>query len=226
MSTNTIMARLRRANPVPEAPAGEGGELFARITALPGDPRLTEGQPRRPASRRRNAIALVFVLGIAALLASTAFAISHWIGGDVVRPPVTRQEYLDAQKQLTLPPGVSWPTFDMPGANTVTSRGGGGGQAVLTAQNAWECYWVRAIRKGDSTAVKQAQDELNRLLETNVVVAPIGAPEGWTPSPPPEVPFAVFAHDGGLNWVRSAYTHAAAGDPRNLIASCRANAPN
>jgi hypothetical protein len=226
MSTNTMTDRLRRANPAPGAPAGEGGELFARITALPGDPRLTEDQSRRPASRRRRAIALVVVLGIAALLASTAFAISQWIGGDVVRPPVTRQEYLDAQRQLTLPPGVTWPTFNMPGPNTVTSRGGGGGQAVLTAQNAWECYWVRAIRKGDSAAGKQAQNELNRLLEKNVVVAPIGAPEDWTPSPPPEVPFAVFAHDGGLNWVRSAYAQAAAGDPRNLIASCRANAPN
>jgi hypothetical protein len=46
-----------------------------------------------------------------------------------------------------------------------------------------------------------------------------------TPTPPPTVPFAVFAHDGGLNWVRANYKRAAAGDPRNLIQNCRANAP-
>jgi hypothetical protein len=33
---------------------------------------------------------------LAALLASTAVAVSQWIGGDVVESPVTRQEYLDA----------------------------------------------------------------------------------------------------------------------------------
>jgi hypothetical protein len=225
MSTESIMVRLRRANPVPQAPAGDHSDLLARITASPGDPRLTEASPRRPLLQRRRAIVLVLALGLAALLASTAFAISQWIGGDAVRPPVTRQEYLDAQKQLTLPPGVAWPKFNMPGSNTLTSRGGGGGTAVLIAQNAWECYWVRAIRSGDRAAGERAQAELDKLLAHNILVAPVGAPEGWIPSPMPTVPVAVFAHDGGLNWVRASYKQAAAGDPRNLIASCRANAP-
>jgi hypothetical protein len=35
----------------------------------------------------------------------------------------------------------------------------------------------------------------------------------------------VFAHDGGLAWIRAAYAQAAAGNPQNLIDSCRANAP-
>jgi hypothetical protein len=30
---------------------------------------------------------------------------------------------------------------------------------VLIAQNAWECYWVQAIRDGDTTAAKRAHDE-------------------------------------------------------------------
>jgi hypothetical protein len=110
------------------------------------------------------------------------------------------------------------------GPNTVTTRGGGG-HAVVIAQNAWECYWVQAIRKGDTAAEQRAQSELDTLLGHNIFVAPVGAPEGWTPTPPPTVPFAVFAHVGGLNWVRANYKRAAAGDPRNLIQSCRANAP-
>ncbi len=224
MSTESIMVRLRRANPVPQAPPGDGNDLFTRITALRGDPRLEAASPQHPLLPRRRAVVLGLAVGLAALLASTAFALSHWIGGDAVRPPVTRDEYLAAQKQLSLPPGVDWPRFNMPGPNTVTTRGGGGGQAVLIAQNAWECYWVQAIRRRDVTAEQRAQGELSRLLSNNVFVAPVDAPEGWVPVPQPTVPFAVFAHDGGLNWIRAAHKQAAAGDPRNLIQSCRANA--
>ena len=223
MSTESIIVRLRRANPVPEVPVRDDDGLFDQITVRPGDPRLTENQPRWLGLRRRRAVVLAFVLGVAALLASTAIAVSQWIGGDVVRPPITRQEYLDAQKQLVLPPGVSWPKFNMPSADTVTTRGGGGGQAVLIAKNAWECYWVQAIHQGDPAAEQRAQEQLDHLLATNIFVAPVGAPEGWTPSPPPTIPFAVFVHDGGLNWIRAAYKQAAAGDPRNLIQSCQAN---
>ena len=160
---------------------------------------------------------------LAALLASTAVAVSQWIGGDVVEPPVTRQEYLDAQKQLTLPPGVEWPDpaeiglAPEPPYDSVTSRGAGGGMAVLNAMNAWECYWVRAIRRDDEAAGRRAHDELSALLAHNVLEAPAGAHEGWTPTPLPTVPFVVFAHDGGLEWVRGSYEQAAAGDPRNLI---------
>jgi hypothetical protein len=221
MSTESIIFRLRRANPVPQAPDKVDADLFARITALPADPRL-EG-PRR--LHRRRIVVLAVAVGLAALLASAAFAVSHWIADDVVRPPVTKQEYLDAQKQLTLPPGVAWPAFPMPDSNSVTPRGAGGGHAVVIAQNAWECYWVQAIRKDDSAAEQRAQTELDALLAHNIFVAPVDAPEGWTPTPPPTAPFAVYAHDGGLSWVRANYKRAAAGDPRNLIQSCRANAP-
>jgi hypothetical protein len=224
MSSDSIIGRLRRANPVPVVVADDDADLFARIVALPPDPRLAR-RLRRAIERRRVAVVLVLAVAFAALLASTALAISHWFGGDAVKPPVTRQEYIAAQKQLTLPPGAAWPAFHMPGANTVTTRGGGGGRAVLIAQNAWECYWVDAIRRGDAAAEQRAHRELDQLVANNVVVAPEGAPEGWTPLPPPTVPFAVFAHDGGLNWVRAMYAKAAAGNPYNLIQSCRANAP-
>jgi hypothetical protein len=224
MSTDSIMFRLRQANPVQRAGSTEDAELFARITTLPGDARLA-ASAHRP--RRRRALVLAFALGLTALLASTAFAVSHWIGGDVVRLSVTKQEYLAAQEQLTLPPGYAWPRFRFPpdAARIVTSRGAGGGQAVLTAQNAWECYWVDAIRRHDGVAARRAHAQLNGLLAHNVYEAPAGAPEGWTPTPLPTIPFVAFAHDGGLDWLRASYRQAAAGNVRNLAQSCRANAP-
>jgi hypothetical protein len=53
--------------------------------------------------------------------------------------------------------------------------------------------------------------------------APAGASENWIPTPLPTVPVVVYAHDGGLEWVRASYRQAAAGDIRNLAQSCRAN---
>jgi len=223
MKTDTTILRLRRANPVPRVAAEHDAELFARITALPGDGQI-EARRWRPFLRRR-AVVLVLAAVLAVLLASTAFAVSRLVGSDVVRPPVTRQEYLAAQKQLTLPPGVTWPVFRSPGSNTVTTRGGGGGLAVLTAQNAWECYWVQAARAGDTAAAQRAHDALDALLARNVLEAPAGAPEGWAPDPMPTVPIIVYAHDGGLDWVRASYRRAAAGDLTNVAQSCVANAP-
>jgi hypothetical protein len=230
MSNRPIMSRLRRANPVPRPRDGDAADLFARITALPADPRLN-GPRRRHPLRRRRAVVLAFAtLLLAALLASTAVAVSHWIGGDVVEAPVTRHEYLDAQKQLTLPPGVEWPDpleigLSSEPDNSVTSRGAGGSMAVLISMNAWECYWAEALRTGEGAAARRAQAKLNALLTNNVLEAPAGAHENWTPTPLPTVPFAVFAHDGGLDFVRGTYDQAAAGDPRGVAQSCRANAP-
>src|SRR6187200_2967919 len=98
MKNDSTLAYLRRLNPVPEAPSVDGADLFDRITSLPREERLL---PKRFAARRR--IALV----VMALLATTALAISGWFG-DVVKPPVTRQEYRNAQDVLTLPPGATW----------------------------------------------------------------------------------------------------------------------
>jgi hypothetical protein len=222
MSNDSITNRLRRANPVPAIPAPHDSALFARIVAAPGDPELANRRPARLKPRRRVLIAAM-AAGVAALLASTAFAVSQLLGGDVVKPVVTRQEYLDAQKQLALPPGAAWPEFIMPESNSVTGRGAGGGQAVLVAMNAWECYWVGAIERGDAAAGREAHAQLDNLLAHNVLEAPAGASENWTPTPLPTQPFVAFAHDGGLDWIRNNYVQAAAGHPAGLAQSCRAN---
>ena len=99
MSSESILARLRRANPVPTAPTAGDPALFARITALP----TAQGRARRARTPRRGVV-LAFVLAAAVVLASTAFAISQWDGGGAVKPDVTRDEYLRAQQELTLLP--------------------------------------------------------------------------------------------------------------------------
>jgi hypothetical protein len=221
--SDSIILRLRRANPVPEADTAPGAELFARITSLPGDSRLAATE--RPRRRHRRAIVLAFVVLLTVVLASTAVA--HWFGADLVKPPVTKQEYIAAQKQLTLPPGYSWPTFGYPpdAENSVTTRGAGGGHAVMAAQWSWECYWAAAIRTHDAAAAARAHAALNALLALNTYEAPAGAPEDWTPSPLPTQPFMVYAHDGGLDWIRAGYRMAAAGDATRIAQSCRANVP-
>jgi hypothetical protein len=82
---------------------------------------------------------------------------------------------------------------------------------------------VHAVRTGDAAAAAQAQTELQSLLAHNLYEAPFGASEGWVPSPLPDRPFAVFAHDGGLDHIRAMYRQAAAGDIRTVAQSCRAN---
>src|SRR4026207_347815 len=172
--SDSIIVRLRRANPVPEVATAPGTELFARITALPGDSRLVASE-RRPQGHRR-AIGRAFAVPPPVVLASTADAVSHWLGGDVVKPPVTKREYSAAQKQLTLPPGYSWPTFRFPpDADTSGApRGAGGGHAVMAAQWSWECYWVAAIRTHDDAAAARAHAALDGPLEPTTHAARCG----------------------------------------------------
>jgi hypothetical protein len=220
MKTDPTLVRLRKANPYPRPANVDGAELFARITALAPDRSFR----RRTTSHRRGGLVLAISFVVVALLASTAYAISNWVFSSAVKPKVTKLEYRRAQHELVLPPGSSWPALHVD-PNSVTSRGAGGGHAVTTAQYAWECYWVKAIRDGDVAAQKRAHQELTALLANNVLVAPAGAPEDYTPPNPPKVPYVVFAHDGGFEWVRDNYALAAAGHPQRLIQSCRANAP-
>ena len=84
---------------------------------------------------------------------------------------------------------------------------------------------VKAIRDGDVAAQRRSYNRLSTLLAENMLVAPIGAPEDWRPPNPPAAPYAVFAHDGGFEWIRRTYALAAAGHPHRLAQSCRANAP-
>ena len=221
--SESLLTRLQAANPEPLVVQTDSLDLFNEITAQPGDPRLS-ASPRRPLLRRRGLV-LAVAFAVAALLASTAFAISRLVGNDVVGPDITKAEYLHAQSQLELPPGATWPRLSFGPANSVTGRGAGGGIAVLNAQNAWECYWVRAIRRGDWTGQARAHAALDNLLARNILEAPAGASENYTPPNPPHVPFVVFAHDGGLDSIRANYAAAAAGHPRGLAQSCYANAP-
>ena len=119
---------------------------------------------------------------------------------------------------------MTWPALHID-PHSLTGRGAGGGHAVLIAENAWECYWVQAIHRRDTAAQTRAHAELNALLRNNTMVAPSGASENWTPPNPPNRPFAVFADDGGFEWLRGTYAQAAAGNPARLIDTCRANAP-
>jgi hypothetical protein len=202
---------------VPSVPAVDGASLYDSIVALPREAR-SERSPRR--ARRVATVAIV--VAVAAVVASAAYAISGWVGGGPVKPPVTRHEYHVAQHQLTLPPGYTWPSFHID-PQSVTSVGAGGGHAVMAAQNAWECYWVAAIRRGHAAAGKRAHAELDALLAHNVIVAPNGAPENWTPPVAPDTPYAIFADDGGYQWVQQTYALAAAGHPQRLIDSCKSN---
>jgi hypothetical protein len=218
MKNDSTLTYLRRMNPVPEAASLDGAELYNRITSLPRDERPV---PRRsPASRR---VALVAVgLAVMALLATTAFAVANWFG-DVVKPPVTRQEYRNAQDELTLPPGATWPELNVD-PNSVTSRGGGGSYAVMIAMGSWECYWADAIKSGDEQAQQRAHAELNSLLANHVVIAPAGASENWFPTGH-AFPVVAFADDGGYQHKQQMYADAAAGRPKTLFQSCRANGP-
>jgi hypothetical protein len=219
MKNDSTLAYLRRMNPVPEAASSvDGADLFDRITSLPHDEPL---RARRSLHRRRVALVAVGLV-VMALLATTALAISGWFG-DVVKPPVTKQEYRNAQDVLILPPGATWPELNLD-PNSVTSRGGGGSYAVMIAMGSWECYWADAIKSGDQQAQQQAHAELNSLLHDHVVIAPPGASENWAPSTA-QFPVAAFADDGGYQWKQKLYADAAGGHPQNLIQSCRANGP-
>ena len=218
MKNESTLAYLRRLNPVPEGVHVEGAELFDRITSLPRDERPA---PRRSAARRRVALVAVGLV-VMALLATTALAISGFFS-DVVRPPVTKQEYRNAQDVLTLPPGATWPQLNVD-PNSVTTRGGGGAYAVMIAMGSWECYWVDAIRSDDEQAQNQAHTELDSLLADHAVIAPAGASENWAPTGH-AFPVVAFADDGGYQYKQKMYADAAAGHPQNLIQSCRANGP-
>jgi hypothetical protein len=223
--TDSLLARLQTANPRPLVVQTDSLDLFNEITRLPADPRLS-ATGRKPFFRRRPGLTLAIAFAVAALLASTAFAISRIVFDDVVGPDVTKAEYLAAQSKLELPPGATWPDIGFGPANSVTGRGAGGGMAVLNAQNAWECYWVRAIKTGDRAGQARAHAALNALLAHNILEAPAGASENYTPPNPPTVPYVVFAHDGGLDSIKANYAAAAAGHPRGLEQSCYSNSPN
>jgi hypothetical protein len=220
MTSDTTFDRLSEANPYP-AESRADDELYARITAEPGDERLARPKRRW---RRRRTIGLVVAFAVVAL-GSSAFVTAHYVfGSGVVGPSVSRSEYERAQRILHLPPGYHWPRIAFQN-DTVMNRGAGGSFAVSNDQTAWECYWVQSIEDGDGSAQRRAQSELDDLMTHRILVAPAGASENWSPPATTPWPSAVFADDGGYQYKQRMYRQAAAGQPKLLEQSCRANSP-
>jgi hypothetical protein len=217
------MDRLRAAVPAPIELATDRDALLARIVA--GSPAPAQGTRRSWRPRR-----LVVVAGLAAvvaLTAGTAFAVGGLLGWHtdnslVQSPRKWRALYRTATRELTLPPGMRWPYRTL-APNTMTSRDEPGGMAVGIAQVSWECYWTAAIRAGDTAAGRRAQAALTDIVRHHIVVAPAGSPENVAPPAGTRRPFAIYASDGGLAYVRHNYALAAAGDPSRIAQSCRAN---
>jgi hypothetical protein len=218
MTTDAAFGRLRAANPVAVATVADADALFDRITST-----APERPLRRPSRRRRRLLVAAVALVLAAVVASTAPAISNWIG-DVIGQSEVTSEYGDSQSRLTLPPGYDWPKLSFP-SNSVASRGAGGSYAVMIAQAAWECYWVQEIRAGNVAHQRRAHAALRDLLANHIVITPEGASENWAPPQSVRTPTASYADDGGYEYKERMYAEAAAGHPRQLAQSCRANAP-
>jgi len=217
MSIDLAFRRLRAANPAQPATTVDADALFDRITAVSPEPVVVRSRSRR------RVLAVAVALVLAAALATAAPAISNWLG-DIIGPSEVQSEYAAAHDRLTLPPGYDWPKLNFP-TDSVTSRGAGGAFAVSIAQSAWECYWVDAIRGGDTAGEQLARKALGSLMANNIVVAPSGAPENWSPPQSAGRPIAPFADDGGYEYKERMYAEAAAGRPQLLEQSCRANAP-
>jgi hypothetical protein len=220
------MERLERARPDITVVIDRDA-LFARIVATAQD----HEQPQVSRSGRRRLLIGCIALAVLCLTAGTAFAVTgfnlfgwHTDTTIVNSPREWQRLYHDATRQLTLPPGEHWPDRTLP-PDTVTSRTQPGGTAVAISQTAWECYWVDAIRSGNTAAGVQAHAALDDLLAHHVVVAPPGSPENVAPPAGTKPPFAIFASDGGIQYIRKMYRDAADGHPATLIQSCRANGP-
>jgi hypothetical protein len=215
------MHRLRSARPAPAYLHGDPDELFAAIVAGPRQP--------HPDRRIRHRRTLVIACAVAAvvLTAGSALAVTKILGWHDARTLVTTPHewqalYVAAQRDLTLPPGATWPARTLP-AQTVTSRYQPGGEAVGIAQGAWECYWAHAIHTGDRAAQVRAHAALEQLVANHIVVAPRGSSENVEPPASVKMPVEVYAGDGGLQYVKRMYALAAAGNPTLLDQSCRAN---
>jgi hypothetical protein len=219
------MARLRKAAPAAPLPAIDRDLLFNRIVAQPGDPGVA-AHTRRPRSAPRKLTIALIAFALAAMTAGTAVATGflgwHDEAAIVKSPHGWQALYRAATRQLTLPPGETWPHRTLP-PNSVTGKSQPGGEAVAISQNRWECYWAHAIQTGNTAAQKQAQAALADIVAHHILVAPAGSSENVAPPSNLKGPFAIFADDGGLQFVKQMYADAAAGRPAMLIQSCRAN---
>jgi hypothetical protein len=221
----THMERLRNAAPAAPSPVRDRNAVFAGIVASPSDPAIA---PRirlsRPA-RRRLTIVLV-ALAIAALTAATALGTGFlgWHDDTAIidTPQQWQALYRTATRELTLPPGQSWPHRTL-APHTVTGMSHPGGTAVAISRVRWECYWAKAIRSGDTAAQTSAQAALADINAHHSLVAPNGSSENVAPPSNIKGPYEIFAHDGGFLFVTKMYADAAAGRPAMLFQSCSVN---
>jgi hypothetical protein len=216
------MERLRTARPAPVALLGDSQEMFAAIVAAP-----REAVPAHRARSRRTLVVVCAALALAVVTAGSAFAFTNLFGWHtdhslVTSPRVWHQLYVEAQHDLTMPPGMRWPDRSLP-PKTVTSRNEPGGMAVAVSQVSWECYWAHAIRTGDVAAQARAHAALSDLVAHHIVVAPPGSPENVAPPSWVKPPFEILASDGGYAYVKHMYAEAAAGNGALIAQSCRAN---
>lgn len=222
------MDHLRNAGPAAPGATIDRDALFAGIVARPGDAAYMARRGRvRP--KRKLAIALAGA-ALIALTAGTALAVTGLLGWHtethlIKSPAKWRALYHAATRQLTLPPGDTWPYRTL-APNTVTPVNGPGGMAVAISQTSWECYWVGAIRRHDTAAQQQAQAALADIVAHHILVAPPRSSENVAPPAGSKPPFEIFASDGGIQYVTKMYADAAAGRPATLIQSCLANGPH
>jgi hypothetical protein len=219
------MERLQGAAPAVPEPMLDRSAVFTGIVARPGDARLTDAGRGRPVGRR-----LAIVLVILGLLTLTAAGLAggakilgwHDEQSLITKPQQWQALYRTATRQLTLPPGQTWPTRTL-APHTVTGMSQPGGEAVAISRVRWECYWGGAIRSGDTAAQARAQAALADINANHTLVAPDGSSENVAPPTNLNGPFEIFADDGGIQYVKKMYAAAAAGRPKLLFQSCRAN---
>jgi hypothetical protein len=219
------MERLRNAAPAAPSPVRDRSAVFAGIVASPGD-RAVATRTRRPRAARRKLTIVLVVLAVAALTA-TGLAAADYLGWHdetaiIEKPQQWEALYRAATRELTLPPGQSWPHRTLP-PNTVTGMSQPGGEAVAISRVRWECYWGKAIRSGDTAAQVSAQAALADINANHTLVAPNGSSENVAPPSNIKGPYEIFANDGGIQFVTKMYADAAAGRPAMLFQSCRAN---
>jgi hypothetical protein len=219
--------RLRNAAPAAPSPTIDRDALFAGIVARPGDPDIvSRARLTRPTRRKLMIAAVAFAIATLTVGTAVATGILPWHDVKhselVTTPKQWEALYSAATRELTLPPGQSWPHRTL-APNTVTGMSQPGGEAVAISRGRWECYWGKAIRSGDTTAQASAQAALADINANHTLVAPDGSSENVAAPSNIKGPYEIFANDGGIQFVTKMYADAAAGRPAMLFQSCRAN---
>ena len=219
----TALDRLHASRPASVPIEADREALFDRIVATPAG----GAPPGRPAagasssSSRPCGLAVVLTAGTAIAVTTNLFG-WHTDNSFIKDPRVWRKLYREPRTSCACRPAWRWPYRTL-APHTITNRSEPGGMAVGISQTAWECYWTEAIRAGDRQAQGSARAALTDLVRHHIVVAPPGSPENVAPPAGTRPPFAIFASDGGIRYVKHNYALAAAGDPSGVAQSCRAN---